>query len=94
MEIICFSANIASKCNIAFCAVHVWLLVQALYWINLELIAVNSFFADFFTSVGRLEHNVHEMYQIHPWKVTESRGFKTPGFLTAWKRGLEQILKT
>ena len=28
--------------------------------------------------------------KIYLWEVTENRGFKTPGFVTAWKRGLEQ----
>ena len=36
-------------------------IVQALYWINIELIATKGFFADF-TSVGPLEHHI-KMYQ-------------------------------
>ena len=32
-------------------------IVQALYWINLELIATKGFFADF-TSTGTLEHHI------------------------------------
>ena len=30
--------------------------------------------------------------KIYSWEVTENRGFKTPGFVPAWKRGLEQAL--
>ena len=64
------------------------LLVQALYWINLELIATKSFFADF-TSTGTHEHcikNVSKSTLVKLLKIV----FKTLGFVPAWKRGLEQ----
>ena len=63
--------------------------VQALHWINLELIATKGFFADF-TSTGFLEHH-KKCIKIYLWEVTENC-FKTTGFVPAWKRGLEQAL--
>ena len=54
--------------------------VQALHWINQEVIAAKYIFADF-TSTGPFEHHI---------KKVLNRGFKTPGFTpAAWKGGLE-----
>ena len=35
---------------------------------------------------------VSKWIKIYSWEVTENRGFKTLGFIPAWKQGLEQAL--
>ena len=61
-------------------------IVQSLYWINLELIATKDFFADF-TSIGQLEHHIKNVSKSTCGKLLKIVVLK---HVAAWKRGLEQ----
>ena len=66
-------------------------IVQALYWINLELIATKGFFADF-TPTGTLGHHIKNVSKSIFGKLLKIVVLKHRVFVPVWKRGLEQAL--
>ena len=62
------------------------LVVQALYWIKLEVISAKGFFADF-TFTRPLEHHIKNISKSTLGKVLKIVVFLKQGFAPAWKQG-------